>query len=142
MRLLAAIFVALIGSMALAQKAVEPKAGSAERKAIMDALRVPFEKEIGGKLIFKVSWLRAAGGWAYAQFAPLRPGGKPVDWRKTKFKEEFEQGVLDSTSIALLQKTSGKWKVVRYAIGPTDYPVEYWLEKLKGVPKSIFPHGG
>jgi len=132
------LFAAVLGSD---QNAVEPPAGSPLRKAVLDTFRIPVQKELGGKVIFVVSWLKVAGRWAYLQVEPKRPGGKPIDYSKTKYREAYESQALDSTSLALLQKKGAKWKVIRYAIGPTDYPVEEWLKEIKGVPKSIFPHG-
>lgn len=120
------------------QKPTTPAPGSADRKAIMDALRPTFEKEIGKPIIFVVKTLRIAKNWAYWAGEPMRAPGKPVDWKKTKFKEEFEEGVMDSLSLALLKKTGKKWKVVELAIGPTDFPVEEWLKTHKA-PMSLIP---
>ncbi len=125
-------------TLAPSQKPVTPAPGSADRKAIMDALRPRFEKQIGKPIVFKVTTLRVLKGWAYWMGEPLRAPGKPVDWKKTKFKEDFEQGVMDSLSLALLQKTGKTWKVVELAIGPTDFPVEEWLKTHKA-PMSLIP---
>jgi len=136
---LAAFVLFSVGSAA-AQTPVTPAAGSPDRKAIMDALRPSFEKQIGKPVIFVVKTLRVASGWAYWMGEPFRAPGKPVDWKKTKFKEDFEQGVMDSLSLALLKKSGKKWKVVELAIGPTDFPVEDWLKKHKA-PMSLLPKG-
>ncbi|HRK20664.1 MAG TPA: hypothetical protein PLX06_02585 [Fimbriimonadaceae bacterium] len=132
-----AVALFLTTTTAFAQKATTPATGSKERKALMDALRVPFEKQLGKPVIFVVTWLKVSGNFAMWEGEPKRTGGKPIDWKKTKFKEDYEQGLIDAISMALLKKTGGKWKVVEYAIGPTDYPVEYWREKHKA-PKAIF----
>lgn len=135
-----ALLMSVAGSV-LAQKATTPAAGSKERKALMDALRVPFEKELGKPVIFVVTWLKVSGNFAMWEGEPKRTGGKPIDWKKTKFAEDYEQGLIDQISMALLKKTGGKWKVVEYAIGPTDYPVEEWQKKHKA-PKAIFRNPG
>jgi hypothetical protein len=122
------------------QKPTTPAPGSADRKAIMDALRPAFEKHVGKPVVFVVQSLRVVSPWALASFEPRRTATKPIDWKKTKFKEDFEQGVMDSISLALLKKSGKKWKVVELAIGPTDYPVEDWLKHHKA-PKSLIPRG-
>lgn len=137
----ALLVTTLLSNGAFAQKATTPAAGSKERKALMDALRVPFEKQLGKPVIFVVTWLKVSGNFAMWEGEPKRTGGKPIDWSKTKFKEDYEQGLVDQISMALLKKTGGKWKVVEYAIGPTDYPVEYWQEKHKA-PKTIIRNPG
>lgn len=131
-----------LSATANAQKASTPKVGSPDRQAIMDALRPPFEKVLGKPVIFVVRHLKVANGWAYWEGEPKRPGNKPIDYSKTKLAEDYKQGVVDQISLALLQNVKGKWKVVHLAIGPTDYPVEYWQEKNRSAPKSIFPKMG
>lgn len=134
---LVAAMLMLMTAPAFAQKATTPTAGSKERKALMDALRVPFEKQLGKPVIFVVTWLKVSGNFAMWEGEPKRTGGKPIDWKKTKFAEDYEQGMIDQISMALIKKSAGKWKVVEYAIGPTDYPVEEWQRKHKA-PKGIF----
>ncbi len=85
-------------SVGLAQKKMyEPKKGSAERKALVDAIRVydvarnsDFE---GG--IFKIHGLRVQGNWAFASVV------------RTNLPEAG-----DGTHLAFLQKSGAKWKVV------------------------------
>ena len=127
-------------SVAVAQRPITPKTGSIERKAILDALRIPVQKEIGGQIIFEVRHLKSNGVWAYLEGAPRRPGGKKVDYSKTKFKQMLADGVFEDSVLALLKKAGGKWKVVELALGPTDYPTEYWRTKHKGLPSGLFPH--
>lgn len=135
----ATLAVAAASSAVLAfQKPTTPAPGSADRKAIMDALRPAFEKQVGKPIVFVVQSLRVVSPWALASVEPRRTATKPIDWKKTKFKEDFEQGVMDSISLALLKKSGKKWKVVELAIGPTDYPVEDWLKHHKA-PKSLIP---
>lgn len=138
--LIAALSMSTI-TPAFAQKSTTPATGSKERKALMDALRVPFEKQLGKPVIFVVTWLKVSGNFAMWEGEPKRTGGKPIDWKKTKFAEDYEQGMIDQISMALLKKNGGKWKVVEYAIGPTDYPVEEWRNKHKA-PKAIFRNPG
>jgi hypothetical protein len=55
-----------------ASKAYTPPAGSAERKAIMDALRGD------QKVIFKVYYLKVQGDWGWVDTTPLDKKGKAV----------------------------------------------------------------
>ena len=85
-------------SVGLAQKKMyEPKKGSAERKALMDTIRVydvarnnDFEGEI-----FKIIALRVQGNWAFAVV------------ERTNLPEAG-----DGTHTAFLQKSGAKWKVM------------------------------
>jgi len=134
-----AVFCALF-SLAIAQSPVTPKSGSIERKAILDAVRIPVQKEIGGQIIFEVRHLKSNGAWAYIEGCPRRPGGKRIDYSKTKFNQMLADGVFEDSVLALLKKTSAKWKIVELALGPTDYPTEYWRTKHKSLPAGLFPH--
>jgi hypothetical protein len=93
------VTLVLIGaSVGLAQKKMyEPKKGSAERKTLMDTIRVydvarnsDFEGEI-----FKIHALRVQGNWAFAS----------VD--RTNLPEAGE-----GTHLAFLQKSGAGWKVM------------------------------
>jgi hypothetical protein len=114
-----------------------PAAGSAERKAIMDALRIPVEKKLKQKVIFKVEHLKALNGWAHLRGRPLQPGGKPINFRGTEWQQAIEDGVFDDGVYALLRKKNGKWKVVTYNIGATDVVWDTWDEDY-GAPLAIF----
>jgi hypothetical protein len=132
----------LIGTIALAAVAqsgqpTTPKAGTAERKAIMDALRVPVEKQLKQKVIFQVDHLKVLKGWAHLRGRPLKPDGKPIDYRKTEWQEAIDEGAFDDGVYALLRKQKGKWKVVTFNIGATDVVWDGW-DKEHGAPPAIF----
>ena len=95
------LFVTLVlfgASVGLAQKKMyEPKTGSAERKALVDAIRIydvernsDFEGEI-----FKIHGLRVQGNWAFASV------------ERTNLPEAGE-----GTGMAFLRKTGAAWKVM------------------------------
>ena len=121
---------------ALAQSARTPAPGSEERAAIMDALRVPAEKEFKQKVIFKVDTLRVAGDWAYAKVSPTKPNGDEIDFSKTKYREQVELGAFDPQGEALLRIEGGDWRIVEWAFGSTDVPSVAWAGKHK-LPKSL-----
>lgn len=119
------------------QKPLTPKAGSPERKAIMDALRVPVEKDLKQKVIFTVNSLRVQNGWAFLGGMPLQKNGKHIDYPKTKYREALEAGAFDDSVYALLKKGAKGWKVIAFVIGPTDVAWESW-DKEYHAPRSIF----
>lgn len=133
--------VALLAGAALPARAraqvFMPPAGSGLRAEILNALRPTVAGEIGGAIEFVVSSLRVLGDWAYVDVRPQRPGGRPIDWRATKFRAAREQGVLSDEVLALLRRDSGGWRVVEYVIGPTDAFWENWLAPHK-LPRRLF----
>lgn len=114
-----------------------PKAGSLERKALMEALRLPVEKELNKKVVFKVDHLKIQGDWAFMRGVPQQPNGKAMDYRGTPYQEAIKEGMFDDGICALLRKDQGKWKVITYQIGATDVPWVTWSEEHKA-PAIIF----
>lgn len=109
-------------------KAHTPRAGSPERKAIMDALRGD------QKVVFKVYYLKVHGDWAWADVTPLDKG-----------KAVAEGGA------SLLHKENDAWKVMDLSVipddpdnplGPDD-PTPKFVRAVQkafpGVPGDIFP---
>jgi hypothetical protein len=128
----------LVSTSAFAQRAHTPKPGSAERAAIMDAIRGPAEKELKQSVIFKVEHLRVAGEWAYAKVSPTRPDGGELNYSKTKFQKLIDLGAFDPQGEALLFKEEdGEWTVVEWVFGSTDVPSVEWSSKHPGIPKSV-----
>lgn len=115
-----------------ALKAYTPPAGSPERKAIMDGLR------LDQKVVFKVHYLKVHGDWAWIDVTPLDDKGKPV----------AEGGA------SLMHKENGAWKVIDLSVipedpdnpqGPDDPDPKFVKAVQKvfpGVPADIFPKTG
>ena len=118
-------------------RAYTPKPGTAERKAIMDGLRAPVEKQLKKSVVFKVDHLKVQDGWAFLGGVPQQPGGKAMDYRNTPYQEAIQSGAFDDNIFALLRRQGGKWTVVTYVIGATDVPYIGWDEQYKA-PSSIF----
>jgi hypothetical protein len=133
----ALVIIVAVAGAASAQEGHTPAPGSAERKAIADALRAPVEKELRQKVVFKIDHLKASGDWAFLRGVPQRPGGGRVDYSATPYRQRIEDGVFDNWICALLRKRAGKWQVVKYVIGATDVVYEGWDEEYKA-PSSIF----
>lgn len=115
-----------------------PKPGSAERKAIMEALRAPVKQDLGMHVVFVVQSLRVQDGWAFLFGTPRLPGLKPVDYRKTRYREAVEDGIFDDNISALLRREGGSWKVVKFVIGATDAVWTPWPEDFN-TPRAIYP---
>lgn len=118
------------------QSAYSPPAGSAERKAIVDVLRVPCEKDLGRKVIFRVEHLRVAGDLAFARVVPIQPDGKEIDYSRTKYREQEAEGAFDAEAEALLGRQEGKWKLLEWRFGATDTEIDIWREKYR-MPKAL-----
>lgn len=138
MRALAAVILATVSVNSFCQPAHVPKAGSVERKAILDGIRPLAEKKLKQKLIFQVQILKVASGYAFVTARPLRPNGKPLDWKKTPYWRDIQEGVFDEQVMGLLKKSGNKWKVLEWTLGATDFPALEWVEKHRA-PKSILP---
>ena len=94
-----------------------PAAGSAQRRAILDAIRPGVEAQIGPNVEFVVRRLRVVQGWALVIADPQRRGGRPIDGH-LYFPDFDNMGGLSVTAILRFQR--GRWRVVEQAIGATD----------------------
>ena len=114
-----------------------PEAGTAERKAIMDALRVPIKKQLKKDVIFKIDALKVQNGWAFVRGVPKRPDGGPMDYRGTVYAANIQAGAFDDWFCALLKRRGDQWQGVQYSIGATDVVWEGW-DKQYHAPSAIF----
>lgn len=122
-----------------AQKTYTPAKGSAERTAILDALRAPVEKDLKQKIQFSVSDFKSSGVWAFVSGEPQNASGGRPNYRNTRYHDAVNAGIFDNNFFALLRKTGGKWRVVTYAIGCTDVCYATWWKDYKA-PKAVFPY--
>jgi hypothetical protein len=134
-KLLAALGAVLFLTGVSATAKHTPKAGSAERKAILDALRPPVEKELGPPVVFVVDVLNVDGTWAFVRGVPQRPAGEAIDYSRTAYREQYETGAFDDWFCALLERRGDGWHVVTYAIGATDVAWEPWAEEHSAPPE-------
>lgn len=110
-------------------KATTPKPGGAERKAIMDALRIPVQKTTKFPVIFRVGSLKTQSGWAFMQGNALHKDSKPID-------EKFLWGEM----AALLHKNGKKWKVLHWGFATDVSIVDEAKKKYPQAPRAIFPY--
>jgi hypothetical protein len=130
-----AITAAMLPSTCLAASHV-PKKGSKERAAILKAVRPRVQKLLGQRVIFKVRHIEVDSNYAFVNAQPLRPNGRKINYRKTRYRRAVEQGFFDDGTLSLLRKDKGKWKVVEFDLGSTDFPCQDWVRR-RGVPESI-----
>jgi hypothetical protein len=131
--------VLFLTGAAFAQKVYTPEKGSAERTAILNALRAPVEKDLKQKIQFSVDELKSTGAWAFLSGEPQSATGGRPNYRNTRYREAVDAGAFDNNLFALLKKTAGKWRVVTFAIGCTDVCYAEWRQRYKA-PKTIFQH--
>lgn len=121
--------------------AAEPAMGSHERAAILDALRPAVEADLAAPIGFRISRIEVLRDWAYVSCIPTR-GPRPLDWAKTKYGKAFAQDMMTNMILALLRRdASSGWKVIEYALGPTDATWEEWAPKYS-LPRSLFVPSG
>lgn len=113
---------------------------SADRTIILDILRTKVKPQIKQDVTFVVRSLQLKNGYAFLKGNVKYADGKEIDFRKTIFKEDFENGMFDGNSIyALCKKVNGKWKYLVHAIGPTDVVYTCWASTYKA-PKELFDY--
>jgi hypothetical protein len=131
---LAGAFAALVVSLAGALSAgeveewYEPKRGTAERKALMNAFRPIAEWQLGEEVQFVVEELRVFEDTAFAMLDAQRRDGSDIDLEDTPL---FANGILqyfdmDGSSYEVFyQKSGGAWVPVLYQIGATE---AWWID--------------
>lgn len=107
------------------QGAYTPSAGSVERKAILDALRVEMARNDSRELTFVVQYLKVHNGWAWVTVNPQSPSGD----------QRYE------SESALLRKRRGGWRVLERSAGGDAKYFRKLKSKYKSVPFDIFPAG-
>ena len=122
-----------------AQTAYTPEKGSPERKAILDALRIPVERDLKQPIVFVPDSFKVQGTWAFISGTPQSASGGVPNYTGTKYGEAENEGAFDNNFFALLKKTGSKWRVTTYAIGCTDVCFADWWKRYRA-PKAIFPY--
>ena len=119
--------LALAGA-AQAQAIQTPAPGSAERRAILDAMRPQAEARLGPPVEFVVEEMRVSGTWAFVHAEPQRPGGGPI----AAPRDDFRDG---NTTYAVLRRQGGGWRPLMVVVGPTDVA---WVEYCEEAPRGLF----
>ena len=93
-----------------------PRPGTAQRQAIINAIRPAVETELGPDVIFVTRCVQVWNGWALVNAEPQRRGGRKIDPRI--LADWDNRDGIDVT--ALLRFRYGRWNLVDHAIGATD----------------------
>lgn len=115
-----------------------PKAGSDERKIILNAARVPVERDLGQPIVFKVRSLRVSTDWAFVYGTPQRADGRPIDYTKSIYAESAGEDGFNDVAAVLLARDGGGWRVVTYSVGFGDVVWDTWDEEF-GAPEWLWP---
>ncbi len=101
-----------------------PAKGSAERAALMDAMRAKGDDQ---DRVFVVRHLKVSGDWAWLDCEPQSRDGR------NKYEAES----------ALFQKKGGRWRVVAQPCGEADCEYGPEVNRIRGefpaAPDAIFP---
>lgn len=131
--LLAALLT--LSSPALPDELHTPAAGSAERKAIMDALHEEYTTGSGPSVKFLVKQLKVHDGWAWIRVVPLDKSGTPEG-------EEWP---------SLLRQSKGQWTIIDLIaiansiddpVGPAEPSpgfIKAVRKKYPSLPSDVFP---
>ncbi|ADL00899.1 hypothetical protein [Brevundimonas subvibrioides] len=113
--------------------------GDPLRRPILDALRPSIQRDLGGQPVqFVVDRLRVQGDWAFYAGSIQQPGGRPIDFGRTRYASALENGVFDGPgTYALLRRSGGTWRVVTFVIGPTDVAWLAWPDEFNA-PAALF----
>lgn len=117
---------------AASEAAVTPAvAPSAERKAILDAVRHEIKRLHGLQVVFVARQLKIANSWAWFHALPQSRDGK----------NRYEDVV------ALLRKNDGRWEIMELlcteednqdCLGDPDF-INRLQQRIKGIPPEILP---
>lgn len=132
------LLIAMCSAAAAERCPYTPAVGSAERKAIMDALRGPVEAELNQNIKFVAKQFTVCRGWAFLEAEPQRPGDHEVDWSITPYRDEVQEGICGGYVHALLVRDAGHWRVREKIICASDVPYVDWPKEF-GAPRALFP---
>ncbi len=109
-----------------------------ERDAMIAALVPAASDDIGRPVTFTVTTKRTEGDWGWLVAQPWTPEATQIDWSTTRYAEAAQEGLLDGNGVtyALLRRENGQWRVVAFAIGPTDAAWADWPQRY-GAPASL-----
>lgn len=127
----AVICVALTAPHAVgAQECTSPTRET--RAVILNKLRPAVASDLRTRVAFKVERVRTCGPWAFVLATPQRPGGEEIRWSGTPC-----QGDTSHLVGALLRQKAGVWRLVDYALCPSDVAWADWPEKYSA-PAAVF----
>ena len=116
----------LCGSVVVAEVST-PQPGSAERKDIIDAVRVMAGYDLGGPIVFVVDQLEIEDGYGFLRGTATRPDGTAINISQSPLvtRDEIPEDFIDGSSVqAFVKQLGGHWYVDAYSVGATDV---WWI---------------
>ncbi|MDX2309272.1 MAG: hypothetical protein NW216_13610 [Hyphomicrobium sp.] len=132
-----AVFAVVVSARA-ANAVWTPKQGSDERKIVLNAARVPIEKDLGQPIVFEIKSLRVSDEWAFVYGKPKRESGGEVDWRKSIYADDVKDDSFSRLAAVLLARDGQGWRVITYSVGFSDVVWQSWDEEF-GAPAWLWP---
>jgi hypothetical protein len=132
------VLTALSSAAAAARCPYTPAIGSAERKAIMDAIRGPVEAELKQNVRFVAKQFTVCGNWAFLEAEPEQADGRAIDWSVTDYAGTAREGICGGYVHALLVRDAGHWRVREKIVCASDVPYVEWPREF-GAPAALFP---
>jgi len=127
----------LVACSSLSAQSYTPAKGTAERTAILDTVRFPLQAAVNESIVFVVNHMKVEGSWAFLMAVPQTKAGGKINYSGTQFAADAAES--DELTVALLQKSGGKWNTVQHAYFTTDVWWEGLWNQHPGCPRSIFP---
>ncbi len=132
------LMVAAAGLARADERFWTPKSGSAERRTVLDAARVPVEKDLAQPIVFQVKTLRVSKEWAFVHGTPVRPDGGAIDYSKSIYAQDVKDGAFGGEAAVLLARSGAGWRLVTYSVGFSDVVWDTWDEEF-GAPAWLWP---
>lgn len=137
-RILLSVLLSAITMTAIsAQDVTIPAAGTAERKQLLDAVRVPLEQRLHQPVRFVVRQIKVSGAWAFLRASMQDADGRPINYVGTEFEGAAEEGMMSKEYVALLKRSGDAWTVQVDRVGPSDVAWTTWAQDY-GAPEGIF----
>ncbi len=138
---IAFLFIISVNTYAQAgKKDIAQDKAAPERLPVLNALRKALQPQLHLQPSFVVEKMLVKGGFVFFKGRARDAAGKAIDFSKTAYKEAEANGAFDGeTTYALLKKTGNGWKVLTFAVGPTDVVYTCWWHDYKA-PKDLFDY--
>lgn len=107
------------------------------KKAALDILNEPIEKELAQNVQLQVQKYKTVGNFAFIMASPRQPNGKAIDFSKTPYQEAIKEKAFNETVYGLLKFENGAWKILKYSMGSTDASCACWWKDYNA-PKALF----
>jgi hypothetical protein len=89
-------------------------------------------------VLFVIDTFNVEKNFAFVLGQTVQPSGAPIDYSKTPYLQEVQDGVFSDEGMGLLHWSGGSWKVLTYDVGATDVAWLDWAQQY-GAPDAIFP---